>query len=215
MRYIGQVSNTRIADRTRGPASQDDISQPYPNDLRSDLSARQGATLDLLLSSAREELRESGFSELTVRKVAARAGVAPATAYNYFDSREHLVAEVFLWVLCEMPIQRPALATVAGAKSYARSLARTIAAEPEVAAAATGALLSSDAAVVRLRPAIQDRLMGGFNAHLRGVATRTQIEIIELSLSGALLRAGLGYLDYTALGALMSKVVNELVGSDD
>src|SRR4029450_7144530 len=36
-----------------------------------------------------------GYDDLTVRTVARRAGVAPATAYTYFTSKAHLVAEVF------------------------------------------------------------------------------------------------------------------------
>lgn len=40
-------------------------------------------------------LRKQEFSGLTVRSVAAEAGVGTATAYTYFASKEHLVAEVF------------------------------------------------------------------------------------------------------------------------
>ena len=36
-----------------------------------------------------------GFAGLTIRMVAAHAGVGAATAYTYFSSKEHLVAEVF------------------------------------------------------------------------------------------------------------------------
>lgn len=41
-------------------------------------------------------LRESSYADLTVRAVAARAKVAPATAYTYFSSKNHLIAEVYL-----------------------------------------------------------------------------------------------------------------------
>ena len=41
-----------------------------------------------------DELR-ARLRRLTVRNVARRAGVAPATAYTYFASKDHLVAEVF------------------------------------------------------------------------------------------------------------------------
>ena len=59
------------------------------------LSDRQALTVQKLVVAAVEELREQGYDGLTVRNVARRAGVAPATAYNYFTSREHLVTEVF------------------------------------------------------------------------------------------------------------------------
>ena len=41
-------------------------------------------------------LRESSYADLTVRAVAARAKVAPATAYTYFSSKNHLIAEIYL-----------------------------------------------------------------------------------------------------------------------
>ena len=41
-------------------------------------------------------LRETSYADLTVRAVAARASVAPATAYTYFSSKNHLIAEVYL-----------------------------------------------------------------------------------------------------------------------
>ena len=43
-----------------------------------------------------DEVEEVGYAGLTVRIVARRAGVAPATAYTYFSSKDHLLAEV-LW----------------------------------------------------------------------------------------------------------------------
>ena len=49
-----------------------------------------------LVRAAEEETEEVGYAGLTVRGVARRAGVAPATAYTYFSSKDHLLAEV-LW----------------------------------------------------------------------------------------------------------------------
>ena len=62
---------------------------------RRHLSDRQARTVERLTEAAVDELREVGYPGLTVRAVARRAGVAPATAYTYFASKEHLVAEVF------------------------------------------------------------------------------------------------------------------------
>ncbi|WP_258008604.1 helix-turn-helix domain-containing protein, partial [Rhodococcus sp. ENV425] len=53
------------------------------------LTEKQADTVDRLTRAAVEVLREEGFAGLTVRNVAARAGVAPATAYTYFSSKEH------------------------------------------------------------------------------------------------------------------------------
>ena len=48
-------------------------------------------------------LRESSYADLTVRAVAARAKVAPATAYTYFSSKNHLIAEVYLDLMRQVP----------------------------------------------------------------------------------------------------------------
>src|SRR4051812_12952951 len=59
------------------------------------LTGRQADTVRRLTDAAVEEVRETGFDGLTVRNVARRAGVAPATAYTYFASKNHLITEVF------------------------------------------------------------------------------------------------------------------------
>src|ERR1700726_3896948 len=50
-----------------------------------------------------EMLRESSYADLTVRAVAARAKVAPATAYTYFSSKNHLITEVYLDLVRQVP----------------------------------------------------------------------------------------------------------------
>ena len=45
-----------------------------------------------------------GYDGLTVRNVARRAGVAPATAYTYFASKDHLLAEVLWRRLQALPV---------------------------------------------------------------------------------------------------------------
>ena len=57
---------------------------------------RQEETFRKILAAGVEMLRESSYADLTVRAVAARAKVAPATAYTYFSSKNHLLAEVYL-----------------------------------------------------------------------------------------------------------------------
>ena len=60
------------------------------------LTPRQAEVVMALVRATEAEVEEVGYSGLTVRSVARRAGVAPATAYNYFSSKDHLLAEV-LW----------------------------------------------------------------------------------------------------------------------
>ena len=65
------------------------------------LTAQQAETVARLTDAAVDVLNADGFDGLTVRVVAKRAGVAPATAYTYFSSKSHLVAEVFWRRLAE------------------------------------------------------------------------------------------------------------------
>ena len=64
---------------------------------------RQEETFRKVLTAGMEMLRESSYSDLTVRAVAARAKVAPATAYTYFSSKNHLIAEVYLDLVKQVP----------------------------------------------------------------------------------------------------------------
>ena len=59
------------------------------------VDGRRAETLERLLEAGAEELRAVGHEALTVRTVAARAGVSPATAYTYVASKNHLFAELF------------------------------------------------------------------------------------------------------------------------
>lgn len=64
---------------------------------------RQQATFRKVLAAAMATLREKSYADLTVRLVAARAKVAPATAYTYFSSKNHLIAEVYLDLVRQVP----------------------------------------------------------------------------------------------------------------
>jgi AcrR family transcriptional regulator len=72
------------------------------NDARSEqpgrrhLSERQAEVMERLVAAAAEEAEERPYAEISVRTIARRAGLAPATAYTYFSGKDHLLAEV-LW----------------------------------------------------------------------------------------------------------------------
>ncbi|WP_084250011.1 TetR/AcrR family transcriptional regulator [Sphingomonas mali] len=51
-------------------------------------------TRQLLLSSARELVAETGFREAQMSAVAARAGIAIGTVYRYFPAKTDLMAEI-------------------------------------------------------------------------------------------------------------------------
>src|SRR6202008_2617449 len=71
------------------------VSDPVLESTRRRLTAKQADTVDRLGRAAVDLLSREGFAGLTVRRGAGEAGVGAATAYTYFSSKEHLVAEVF------------------------------------------------------------------------------------------------------------------------
>jgi AcrR family transcriptional regulator len=70
---------------------------------RRQLTARQADTVRRLTEAGVEEIRQSGYENLSIRDVARRAGVAPATAYTYFGSKDHLLTEIFWRRLNALP----------------------------------------------------------------------------------------------------------------
>ena len=55
-----------------------------------------------ILEEARRQIEESGYSRLTIRSVASRCNVGVGTVYNYFPSKDALVATYMLqdWKDC-------------------------------------------------------------------------------------------------------------------
>ncbi len=134
---------------------------------RQGLRSRQAATLTKLLTAGEEELRHVGHETLTVRTVAARAGVSPATAYTYLASKNHLFAELFLGYLVDDADHEPTgTDAVARVQSVTRRMALRLAEAPEMAAAVTPALLSSDPDVDRLRLRIGAEFVRRFESAL-------------------------------------------------
>ena len=60
-----------------------------------------------LLSEAKKQIEEVGFGAMTIRSVAKACGVGVGTVYNYFASKEEMVARCLLgeWMSCIHRIQ--------------------------------------------------------------------------------------------------------------
>ncbi|MFY9767665.1 MAG: TetR family transcriptional regulator [Mycobacterium sp.] len=167
---------------------------------RRQLTAKQADTVDRLGHAAIDVLSREGFSGLTIRMVAAEAGVGAATAYTYFSSKEHLVAEVFWRRLASSPVPPtdspdPTVRVIA----VVRHIALLVADEPELAGAVTNALLGKDPEVKHLRLRIGREIHQRLVTALGPDNVPDLVESLELLYAGALVRAGMGYASYTQI----------------
>jgi AcrR family transcriptional regulator len=181
---------------------------------RRQLSTRQAATVQRLAEAGLDEVREQGYDGLTVRNVARRAGVAPATAYTYFASREHLVTELFwrrLAALPETAVDRRRSAS-ARATATLSDLALLVADEPQLAAACTVAMLATDPDVRLLRDRIGAEMHRRLVLALGEDTDHAVFHALELAIIGALVEAGTGHLSYEDLPALLSEVAELVLG---
>ena len=179
-----------------------------------------------LLTAGLEELRTVGHEALTVRTVAQRAGVSPATAYTYLSSKNHLFAELFWRRLADTAGDSGAgTAAEAGAterlQSEVRTLTDRIVAEPELAAAVTPALLGSDPDVERLRLRIGAEFYARFETALAGPRRPDEpvdavvLEALVLAFTGALLHAGMGLLTYDEMADRLVGVVRVIMKGNE
>ncbi len=158
------------------------------------LTGKQADTVDRLTRAALVVLTRDGFSGMTIRLVSAEAGVATATAYTYFSSKEHLVAEIF-WrrlLASRSPASADSDSTVRVIAEL-RDIALLVAEEKELAGAVTGALLGADPDVEHLRTRIGIEIRGRLARALGPDADNGIVELLEIIYAGALVRVGMGY----------------------
>ena len=154
---------------------------------------RQEETYNRLLDAAVELLRDTKYSDLTVRTIAARAQLSPATAYNYFKSKNGLIAALYLRQVRTVPLFVDVNQTThERIIQEIHALAMLGADEPEVAAATTAALMGDEDELVALREQIGIEVRRRLTAALGpGVPVSVQAAV-EFVFYGALVRAGTG-----------------------
>ncbi|POX86860.1 TetR/AcrR family transcriptional regulator [Mycobacterium kansasii] len=171
---------------------------------------RQEETFRKVLAAGMQTLRENSYTDLTVRMVAARAKVAPATAYTYFSSKNHLIAEVYLDLVRQVPyftdVNVPMPARVDQAL---RHLALVVADEPEVGAACTTALLGggADPAVRAARERIGAEIHRRIASAIGPGSEPTTVSALQMAFFGALVQAGSGEFTYHEIADRLADAV--------
>jgi len=174
------------------------------------LSERQAATVQRLLQAVIGELHERSYETMTIRGVAERAGVSHVTAYAYFGSKAHLVADVF-WqqikdlpaVICDLGV--PLSERIRAALGPPSAL---LAGQPALAAASLIAVLDPDPEVRRLRLQIGTALTERIHVALGHQRTADREEALMLAFTGAMLQAGMGYFDFAGVVERMASVAD-------
>ncbi|HTQ21114.1 TetR/AcrR family transcriptional regulator [Mycobacterium sp.] len=154
-----------------------------------------GKRADTVLKLGRatlEVLRDVGYQELTLQAVAAQAGLARATAYTYFSSKEHLIAEVFWRRMSSIEPAAGESDVVERVAGVLRDLAFIVADEPALAHAVAVTMNSGDPDVELLR--VQ---MGRFVHDLLTSAAGEDgdpesVQLLELIYIGVMVRAAEG-----------------------
>jgi AcrR family transcriptional regulator len=170
---------------------------------------RQEETFRKVLDAGREMLRETSYADLTVRAVAKRAQVAAATAYTYFSSKNHLIAEVYLDLIKRVPYFTDVNDTrLARVENALRSLALVVADDPEVAAACTTALMSGgDPTVIAVRDRIGTEIHKRIVSAMGPGADPKTVSALQMTFFGALVQAGSGAFTYQQVADQLSYVV--------
>jgi AcrR family transcriptional regulator len=178
---------------------------------------RQEGTYHRVLDAAVDLLRETKYSELTVRAIAARAEVSPATAYNYFKSKNGLIAEVYLRLVRTVPLFVDVNQTThERVTQEIHALAMLGAEEPEVAAATTTALMGDEEELKPVREQIGIEVRRRLTAALGPGAPINVLSAVEYVFYGAMVRAGTGTMSYDAVGRHLDGVIELILqGHDD
>jgi AcrR family transcriptional regulator len=173
------------------------------------LTTRQADTVRRLTEAAVDEVRESGYEHVTIRDVARRAGVAAATAYTYFGSKDHLLTEIFWRRLSALPPVGTPVTTSKGAQRRAviavlRELALLVSDEPELAAGCTAAMFGGEPDVRQLCVQIGRRIHERIDA---AAGHGPEGRLLELAYFGAMVEAGLGYTTYGHMADRLAEAV--------
>lgn len=173
---------------------------------------RPGQTIRKVLDAGLQELRESSYANLTMRAVAARAGVSTASAYTYFPSKSALVAAVYLRFLRDLPLHTDVNETTKTRVSATlRDVAVVVADEPELTAACGAALMADDPAVTPIRDQIGEEVARRIGAALGPGWPRAVKSTLQMTFFGALMTAR--FVSFAEVAGQLDEAVNLILGA--
>lgn len=170
------------------------------------VGGRRADTVQRLLDAALEEIRAVEYTDLSVRSVARRADVSPATAYTYFSSKDHLVSSV---VWREIQQVTSSFTEDTDLHEIVRRITDVFANEPELSRACTSALLSDDPEVERLRDQIGTELATSLSRAL-GALPPASVNSVTMAFVGGLVLSGMGYMPFAELADRLTEMVRQL-----
>jgi AcrR family transcriptional regulator len=146
-----------------------------------------------VLDAAIELLQEQPRVELTMRAVAARASVPTATAYNYFSSKNALIAQVYLELLRTVPpCIDPTLSAASRVTVVLRRVATIVAEDSAMASTCAIVMLGDEPDLKRTRTEIEYQIYRLVSSALGPKARPGIASTLMLAYSGALLHRGTG-----------------------
>ena len=191
------------------------------------LTPKQVLAVDRLIEATFEELRQNGPDGFSVRGAAKRAGVAPATAYTWFSSKEHLLAEAMWQKIRTLPDHDQSVSENGTVELHdtpnlasqprrvieeLERLSTFLAEVPEFSAACTAALLSSSVDVRHLRVKIGQEIHRRLMSALGPRSDQKTVRALELAYSGAMLHVGMGHLTFSELPSQLTEVAILVLG---
>ena len=181
-----------------------------------ELTDKRRETFDSLLDATRTLLVRGGFDGLSVRGVAAEAGVTHTTAYSFVTSKSQLIAELYLREIRRLePLEvDPSASAAERAAEAVGGPATLFSDQPTVAHAVQVALMVGDVEpeVRRLRERIGAITVARLHAALPDVDDDVR-DIVFAAFNGAMISAGTGYGTYDDVAFVVRRLV-ELIGLD-
>lgn len=176
------------------------------------LTERQAEVLNRLVSAAVEEIAAVGYEGLTVRNVARRAGMAPASAYTYVSSKDHLVAEAFWHKLSGLPEECGTGTPLQRVTTELQTLGWFMADDPALSSACTVALLGSGPDVQALRARVGRLIHDRLRRALGPDGDSAALQVLELAYTGAMLSTGMGHLSFADVADQLAEAARVVLG---